>query len=127
MQKFERTCYTRITKVVRYEEAERLCQEYGLQLAVIDNIPLLERLKQLNMCKTTSSELNRSLRGIFLVNATCRGECPTAKGYYIGLKRFVDGDQSKWIWSNNDTWIENQTNVTIHFLSLSLSSSSSPF
>ena len=51
VQKFGRTCYVRITEVVRYEQAERLCQEFGLQLAIIDNIQLLERLKQLNMCK----------------------------------------------------------------------------
>jgi hypothetical protein len=53
-----------------------------------------------------------------LVNATCRGQCPTAKGYYIGLKRLVDGNdqlESKWIWSNNVTWIQNQTNVTNNF------------
>lgn len=51
VQKFERICYIRITEVVRYEQAERICQKYGLQLAIIDNIRLLEQLKQLNMCK----------------------------------------------------------------------------
>jgi hypothetical protein len=51
IQKFERICYIRITEIVRYEQAERMCRNYGLQLAIIDNIQLLERLKQLNMCK----------------------------------------------------------------------------
>lgn len=49
--KFERMCYIRITQVLRYEQAERMCQKYGLQLAIIDNSRLLERLKQLNLCK----------------------------------------------------------------------------
>jgi hypothetical protein len=44
-------CYIRFTEVLRYEQAEQMCQKYGLQLAIIDNIRLLERLKQLNMCK----------------------------------------------------------------------------
>ena len=51
-QKFQRMCYVRITEVLRYPQAEQLCQKYGLQLAVIDNLPLLERLKELNMCKS---------------------------------------------------------------------------
>jgi hypothetical protein len=50
-QKIQRTCYIRITEVLRYEQAERMCRKYGLQLAIIDNISLLERLKQLNMCR----------------------------------------------------------------------------
>jgi len=51
VQKFERICYIRITEVLRYEQAVQMCRKYGLQLAIIDNIRLLERLKQLNMCK----------------------------------------------------------------------------
>ena len=49
--KFQRTCYIRISDVLRYEQAESLCQKFGLRLAIIDNGPLLERLKQMNMCK----------------------------------------------------------------------------
>lgn len=48
----------------------------------------------------------------FLVNVTCKGVCPTANGYYIGLKRLRNGSNivpSTWIWSNNETWIENDT------------------
>ena len=47
-----------------------------------------------------------------LVNVTCKGPCPTAKGYYIGLKRLRNDGvavPSTWIWSNNETWRENGT------------------
>ncbi len=50
-----------------------------------------------------------------LVNTTCKGQCPKAKGYYIGLKRWVDNNnqsESKWIWSNNVTWTQNETDVS---------------
>jgi hypothetical protein len=50
IQKFERICYVRITEILRYDKAEEMCEKYGLQLAVIDNIRLLEYLKQMNMC-----------------------------------------------------------------------------
>lgn len=49
-QKFQRICYIRITEVLRYHQAEQLCSNYGLQLAVIDNLSLLERLKEVDMC-----------------------------------------------------------------------------
>ncbi|UJR31985.1 hypothetical protein I4U23_019458 [Adineta vaga] len=94
-KKFERICYIRITEVLRYESAEQLCRKHGLELAVIDNMPLLERLKQMNM-----------------FNTTCKGQCPETRGYYIGLKRQMDRDglsESKWIWSNNVTWMQNKT------------------
>jgi len=51
VQKFQRICYIRITEILRYERAEQICEQYGLQLAIIDNIHLLEQLKQMNMCK----------------------------------------------------------------------------
>ncbi len=51
VQKFQRICYIRITEILRYERAEQMCEQYGLQLAIIDNIHLLEQLKQMNMCK----------------------------------------------------------------------------
>jgi hypothetical protein len=51
IQKFERICYVRITEIVRYEKAEQICEQHGLQVAIIDNIRLLEYLKQMNMCK----------------------------------------------------------------------------
>jgi hypothetical protein len=57
VQKFERICYIRITEVLPYERAEQTCRRYGLQLAIIDNIRLLERLKQLNMCKRKMNSL----------------------------------------------------------------------
>lgn len=60
--KFRRTCYIRISDVLRYEQAESLCQKFGLQLAMIDNSPLLERLKQMNMCKRKLIEFEE--RGI---------------------------------------------------------------
>ncbi len=44
-------CYIRITEVLRYEQAEQMCRRYGLELAIIDDIRLLEQLKQMNMCK----------------------------------------------------------------------------
>lgn len=49
-----------------------------------------------------------------LVNASCKGQCPGARGYYIGLKRQMEDDRissNKWIWSNNVTWQENDTDV----------------
>jgi len=46
-----------------------------------------------------------------LVNITCKGQCPRAKGYYIGLKRLLDTN-NKWIWSNNVTWTQNETDVS---------------
>ncbi len=51
VQKFNRICYIRITEVSRYDRAEQICGQHGLQLAIIDNIPLLEKLKEMNMCK----------------------------------------------------------------------------
>lgn len=51
VQKYQGTCYIRITEILRYEQAEQMCRQYGLKLAIIDNIPLLEYLKQMNMCK----------------------------------------------------------------------------
>ena len=52
---------------------------------------------------------------VWLVNTTCKGHCPEARGYYIGLRRMI-GDhrarESKWIWSSNVTWTENETQVT---------------
>lgn len=59
--------------------------------------------------------MNDYHRLFFLVNATCKGQCPEARGYYIGLQREVDeyGIASKrWIWSNNVTWSENETEVS---------------
>lgn len=52
-----------------------------------------------------------------LVNISCRGQCPTARGYFIGLKRVMnesDQGQSKWIWSNNFTWIQDAIEVRIN-------------
>ncbi|CAF1028752.1 unnamed protein product [Adineta steineri] len=95
VQKFERVCYIRITEVLRYEQAEQLCRKHGLELAIIDNMRLLERLKQMNM-----------------FNTTCKGQCPETRGFYIGLKRQMDEDSlssSKWIWSNNVTWAQSET------------------
>ena len=51
VQKYQRTCYIRITEIVRYDRAEEICTQHGLQLAIIDSIPLLEHLKQVHMCK----------------------------------------------------------------------------
>lgn len=51
VQKYQRTCYIRVTEIVRYDRAEEICAQHGLQLAIIDNIPLLEHLKRVNMCK----------------------------------------------------------------------------
>jgi len=51
IQKFQRMCYIRITEVLRYEQAEQMCHRYGLELDIIDDIRLLEQLKQMNMCK----------------------------------------------------------------------------
>ncbi|CAF3674371.1 unnamed protein product [Rotaria sp. Silwood1] len=93
VQKYKRICYIRITEILQYEQAEQICHRYGLQLAIIDNIQLLERLKQLNM-----------------FNITCKGQCPKTRGYYIGLKRLLNSknqSESKWIWSNNVTWTQN--------------------
>ena len=52
VQKVNRMCYVRVTKIQRYHEAEKTCQDLGLSLAVIDNLALLEKLKELNLCKT---------------------------------------------------------------------------
>jgi hypothetical protein len=54
----------------------------------------------------------------YLVNTTCKGQCPEARGYYIGLKRQIDENElssssSKWIWSNNVTWTQNDTDVSL--------------
>lgn len=57
LAKIERMCYIRITEVLRYEQAQTMCQKYGLQLAILDNSRLLERLKQLNMCKIKYTDL----------------------------------------------------------------------
>ena len=53
VQKVNRMCYVRVTKSQIYDEAKKTCQNLGLSLAVIDNLALLEKLKELNMCKTT--------------------------------------------------------------------------
>ena len=54
---------------------------------------------------------------MYLVNTTCRGLCPRAKGYYIGLKRFFDeSNQTKWIWSNNVTWTQHEISVNSFLL-----------
>mgnify|MGYP002378451910 CR=1 FL=1 len=50
VQKIQRICYIRFTEILQYEQAERMCQRYGLEMAIIDSIPLLERLQQLQMC-----------------------------------------------------------------------------
>ncbi|CAF2717253.1 unnamed protein product [Rotaria sp. Silwood2] len=95
IKKIRRICYIKITEILRYDQAEQMCQRYGLQLAIIDNISLLEQLKQMNM-----------------FNTTCKGQCPQTRGYYIGLKRYMDENGlslSKWIWSNNVTWTHNET------------------
>ncbi|CAF3687991.1 unnamed protein product [Rotaria sp. Silwood1] len=108
-KKFQRICYIRITEIVRYDQAEQICQQYGLQLAIIDNILLLEQLKQMNM-----------------FNTTCKGQCPRARGYYIGLKRYTDENGlslSKWIWSNNITWIQNETNCDDEYFETSFANS----
>lgn len=60
---------------------------------------------------------------VCLVNTTCRGLCPRAKGYYIGLKRFSDeSNQTKWIWSNNVTWTQTETSVNLLRLKPKISS-----
>lgn len=102
--------------MVRYDQAERLCHEYGLQLAIIDNLPLLEKLKEMNMCSVSNwlSSSKRRSSVSSLVNTTCKGQCPQARGYYIGLKRLMNDDtvsESEWIWSNNVTWKQNETEV----------------
>ncbi|CAF3811156.1 unnamed protein product [Rotaria magnacalcarata] len=91
VQKFKRICYVRITEILQYKQAKQMCHRYDLQLATIDNIQLLERLQQLNM-----------------FNTTCKGQCPKSRGYYIGLKRLLNQSKSKWIWSNNVSWTENE-------------------
>lgn len=48
----------------------------------------------------------------FTVNSSCRGQCPQARGYYIGLQRIQQSNLS-WIWSNNVTWTQNETECTI--------------
>ena len=91
-----------------------MCRKYGLQLAIIDNISLLERLQQLNMCRVKELFLKKWFDEL-LVNATCKGQCPKARGYYIGLKRLSDkNNQSQWIWSNNVTWTQNETDVWLN-------------
>ncbi|CAF4391013.1 unnamed protein product, partial [Rotaria sordida] len=70
IQQFKRIYYVRITEILPYEQAEQIYYRYGFQLAIIDNIKLLERLQQLNMS-----------------NTTCKGQCPKVREYYIGLKR----------------------------------------
>jgi hypothetical protein len=117
-------CYVRITQVLRYEQAEQLCQQYGLSMAIIDNLPLLEQLKQSNMCIEQNDHEFFFLRSSFLslfivcclVNTTCKGQCPEARGYYIGLQRQTTNDnglsESEWIWSNNVTWKQNETEVS---------------
>jgi hypothetical protein len=126
VQKIDRTCYIRITQVLRYEQAERMCRSYDLQPAVIDNIRLLNKLRQLNMCsfsivfnKCNSMSHRRCVSILFLVDAKCKGACPTAKGFYIGLKRLPQDDvrqPSKWMWSTNETWLENTTKVIHTYL-----------
>ncbi|CAF0969318.1 unnamed protein product [Rotaria sordida] len=109
VKKFRRICYIRITEILRYELAEQLCQRYGLQLAIIDNIPLLEYLKQTNM-----------------FNTTCKGPCPETRGYYIGLRRYIDengSSLSKWIWSNNVTWTQNETDCDDEYSETSFANS----
>lgn len=51
VQKVRRMCYIKITEILQYDQAEQLCQDHGVQLAIIDNIPLLEQLKEMHMCK----------------------------------------------------------------------------
>lgn len=58
IQKYQRICYIRITEVLRYERAEQMCRQHGLDLAIIDNIHLLEQLKQMNICKRKNSILS---------------------------------------------------------------------
>ncbi|CAF1435673.1 unnamed protein product [Didymodactylos carnosus] len=89
--KHDRKCFIRITEVLKYNQAHDLCQKHGLQLAVIDDLVLLQKLKSLHFFK-------------------CKGECPDAKGHYIGLKRRED-KLKEWIWANNVTWIEDPTIV----------------
>lgn len=90
-----------------------MCRKYGLQLAIIDNIPLLERLRQVKMCKLNKKKcLAFSILFDFseiLVNLTCKGQCAKRSGYYIGLRR----SESKWIWSNNVTWTQNEIDVSV--------------
>jgi hypothetical protein len=114
VQKFNRICYIRITEVLRYERAEQICEQHGLQLAIIDNIHLLEKLKEMQMCNERI-DFDDYFEDIFyLVNTTCKGQCPQARGYYIGLKRQINENEllSKWIWSNNVTWTQNETDVS---------------
>ena len=50
------------------------------------------------------------------VNTTCKGQCPQARGYYIGLKRQIDENEaatSKWVWADNVTWTQNETDVSL--------------
>lgn len=51
VQKVDRMCYIRITEILRSERAEQMCRDHGYEPAIIDNIQLLEKLKELNMCK----------------------------------------------------------------------------
>lgn len=68
------------------------------------------------MCESIRSlDHQRHCSIVWLVNSTCKGQCPEARGYYIGLRRMLDDPnsrESKWIWSNDVTWTENQTQVT---------------
>ncbi|CAF1248529.1 unnamed protein product [Rotaria sordida] len=75
IQKFKRIYYFQITEILRYEQVEKMYYRYGFQLAIIDNIKLLERLQQLNM-----------------FNTTCKGQCPKIREYYIGLKRLSNSE-----------------------------------
>ncbi|CAF4027854.1 unnamed protein product, partial [Rotaria magnacalcarata] len=95
VQKIRRMCYIRITEILLYEHAEQMCQRHGVQMAIIDNVQLLEQLKQMNM-----------------FNTTCKGQCPETRGYSIGLRRYKDEkgiSPLKWIWSDNFTWVQNET------------------
>lgn len=58
VQKIGRMCYIRFTKVLRYDQAEELCQQNDAQMAVIDNLQLLQQLRDSNMCKFTYFDEN---------------------------------------------------------------------
>ena len=51
VQKLDRMCYIRITEVLRFEQAKQMCRKHGYEPAIIDNIRLLEKLKETHMCK----------------------------------------------------------------------------
>lgn len=50
-------CYIRITEILRSERAEQMCRDHGYEPAIIDNIQLFDKLKELNMCKTSLCEV----------------------------------------------------------------------